>query len=123
MKKPEIRKADIIITTAFLLIAVCAFITADYFNKGTPVAEIIADGETIETISLTEHENRTIRNGNVTIEVRDGAIAITSSDCFGQDCVHTGFISRAGEISACLPNRILIRITGGSSNMPDAVSY
>lgn len=46
------------------------------------------------------------------IEVRDGKVAITESDCPGEDCVHSGWIDSMGRSIVCLPNRVEIRITG-----------
>ena len=48
------------------------------------------------------------------VEVRDGRIAIVDSDCPGEDCVHSGWISRPGRSIVCLPNRLEIRVTGTS---------
>lgn len=49
-----------------------------------------------------------------TITIQDGKVAITDSDCPGQDCVHSGWISGPGRSLVCLPNRVEIRITGSS---------
>ena len=52
---------------------------------------------------------------NVLFEVRDGQIAFIISDCPDQICVHTGFISRAGQMAACLPNGLIMLITNTES--------
>ena len=45
---------------------------------------------------------------NVIFEVMDGQIAFVKSDCPDQICVHTGFIGRAGQMAACLPNGLIL---------------
>ncbi|MDR1209471.1 MAG: NusG domain II-containing protein [Clostridiales bacterium] len=49
---------------------------------------------------------------NVTFETRDGKIAFTESDCPDHICVRTGFIGVAGESAACLPNGLLLTVSG-----------
>ena len=50
-----------------------------------------------------------------TVMIRGDRAAITESICPGEDCVHSGWISRSGRSIICLPNRVEVRITGGSS--------
>ena len=47
---------------------------------------------------------------NVIFEVADGQIAFVKSDCPDQICVRTGFISRGGQMAACLPNGLVLSI-------------
>ena len=51
---------------------------------------------------------------------RDGA-RVAASDCPGQDCVHTGTITRAGQSIVCLPEQVVVQLTGGGGGGPDAV--
>ena len=46
---------------------------------------------------------------------------MTFSDCKGQDCVKQHSISETGETIICLPNKIILEITGGE-NKYDAVA-
>ena len=57
-----------------------------------------------------------------TAALGDGAVAVTASDCPGNDCVHSGWISAAGRSIVCLPNRLEVRITGGAGDGVDAVT-
>ena len=36
------------------------------------------------------------------------------SDCPGQDCVHSGAVSRAGQSIVCLPARIVVELVGAA---------
>lgn len=45
---------------------------------------------------------------HVIFEVRDGEIAFVKSDCPDQICVRTGFLSRPGQMAACLPNNLIL---------------
>ena len=44
-------------------------------------------------------------------------IAITGSDCPGEDCVHSGWIKASGRSIVCLPNKVEIRIVGQSDDV------
>ena len=52
-----------------------------------------------------------------TITVTDGKIAITASDCPGEDCVHSGAIHTTGRSIVCLPNEVEVRIVNASSDV------
>ena len=56
------------------------------------------------------------------VEAEPGRIRIAESACPGGDCVHTGWINRAGERIICLPNRLVISITGVSDQTFDAMT-
>ena len=58
----------------------------------------------------------------LTVEVQPGRIRISESECPGGDCVHTGWISRAGSQIICLPNRLVISVTGDAHQEFDAVT-
>ena len=46
------------------------------------------------------------------------SVRVSDSDCPGQDCVHTGRISRAGQSIVCLPAQVAVQLVGAAT--PDA---
>ena len=58
----------------------------------------------------------------ITVEAQPGRIRVAHSDCPSQDCVHTGWVSRAGGQIVCLPNRLIITVTGSDAPQADAVT-
>ena len=89
-------------------------------------ASIVLDGETIGTYDLTgltEPVTLTVDQADypLTIRLEPGRVCIGESACPSQDCVHTGWISRAGEQIICLPHRLVISLTGGQQEF-DAVT-
>ena len=48
------------------------------------------------------------------------SVRVADSDCPGQDCVHTGAITRAGQSIVCLPAQVVISLVGAASDV-DAV--
>ena len=60
--------------------------------------------------------------GESIIEVRNGRTRFVSSPCIRQACVHSGWLTHAGEFAACLPNRISLTLVGHDPHF-DAINY
>ena len=56
------------------------------------------------------------------VRIEPGRIRVEESACPGGDCVHTGWADAPGEQIICLPNRLIISVTGQASNPIDAVT-
>ena len=78
-------------------------------------AEIWKDGQLVRELPLNRDAETEIQ-GEFTnhISIREGRVAVTESDCPGEDCVHTGWINRSGRSIVCLPNRLEVRVVNGS---------
>ena len=115
-KKLRFQKTDILAILAVLLVMAAVFV---WFRPDLETfagsAEIYLDGELLKVVSLAEDQTFTVGEKYTnTITVRSGKIAVTASDCPGEDCVHSGTISKAGKALVCLPNAVEIRIVGAS---------
>lgn len=113
------RKGDMVAIVAVLLVMGLVFAL---FLPGKPssgaVAEIYRNGKLLKTVSLAEDQEFTVEGAyRNTVTVRDGQIAVTASDCPGQDCLHCGFTGTAGKSIVCLPNGLEIRIVGKSGDV------
>ena len=77
--------------------------------------QIYQDGVLIRELSLEDNQIFEVIGEYLNvIEIQDRKVSVISSDCPGEDCVHTGAISGAGRSIVCLPNRVEIRIVGES---------
>lgn len=108
------------------LAALCAVLVWGGGNQATLEAVISIDGTEADRVRLTEAACRTYSNNGYTLTVEfcpagTPEVMVASSDCPGQDCVHTGAITRSGQSIVCLPARISITLTGGTAAGPDAV--
>ena len=54
---------------------------------------------------------QTSDGGTNTLVIHDGEAWISEANCPDKVCVHTGRISRPGEIIACLPHRVVVQIS------------
>ena len=52
------------------------------------------------------------------IEIQEGRVRMISSTCPHKTCVKTGWITHQGQLICCVPNRILIRISGNENKSP-----
>mgnify|MGYP002659636088 FL=1 len=50
------------------------------------------------------------------------SVRVSDSDCPGQDCIHTGAISRAGQSIVCLPAQVVVYLEGTpAAGQPDVI--
>lgn len=108
----QFQKGDILAIALVLVLAV--FVMVCFLPKddaGTSVAQIYQDGVCIQTLELSAPQSVTVAGKYTnTITVEDGKIAITASDCPGEDCVHSGAIHTSGRSIVCLPNGVEVRV-------------
>ncbi len=57
--------------------------------------------------------------GETIVALRGGAARILDSPCVHKVCMGMGEVGRSGDLLACVPNRIILRIEGGSAHEPE----
>jgi hypothetical protein len=77
-------------------------------------ASIAVGGKHWSTVDLYQNRNIEVKGkiGISQLEVKDGKIRFVHSPCDTQQCVHQGWINQSGEIVACVPNAVSVRILG-----------
>lgn len=119
---PELRpnRYDALVVLVVLslaaLLAVKPFLAARAVSDGALTVVVSADGRELDRAALADFGARTYESNGHTLTVfsADGSLAVAESDCPGQDCVHSGAISRAGQSIVCLPARIVIELVGAA---------
>ena len=109
-----------------LVLALALAVALPFYLRPSDVltCEIVRDGAVTQTIALTDTVNETITvEGAVTnhIEVTPEGVRFSESDCPDQVCVRSGLLTRAGQLAVCLPNRVIVRLTGAAAPEVDAV--
>lgn len=113
------RKGDLLAIALVVILAVSVAVCFLPKDTAMPVqAEIYQDGILVKTVSL-DHETAFAVTGKYTntITVANGNIAITASDCPGEDCVHSGSIHASGRSVVCLPNGVEVRVVNAASDV------
>lgn len=90
-------------------------------------ARIVLDGEEIAVYDLSalkEPVSLPLENCPypLVIQIEPGRIRVAETTCGSRDCVRTGWVDRAGGRIICLPNRLIITLTGTDPLEFDAVS-
>ena len=111
------RRGDLlaIALVAILALAVfAAFLPRDSAPENA-VVQILQDSQPVRELPLDTDIQIEI-SGEYTniIRIEGGRVSIAASDCPGEDCVHSGWISDPGRSIVCLPNRVEVRIAGTS---------
>ena len=121
------------VTDRILLLISLVGITAAWFTvqalvaSGPAVAEIYHGKRLLATYPLPKAGEvpKTFQiNGELgpsEILLDEEGVRITSSPCSAQRCVYSGVHHHAGDMIACVPNRILITIRGNAKRRFDAI--
>lgn len=110
--KRELVLAAGILLTALLLLLINKFL----HNDPAVFVEISIDGIPVETLDLKNDQEYTIKNdggGTNILIIKNGEAWVTEASCPDKICIHQGKISRDGEMIVCLPNRMIVKISGG----------
>ena len=113
------RKGDMLAIALVVMIAVIVAVCFLPKNSGGAVtAEVYQDGNLIKTLPLdTDTTFEIAGKYSNTVTVSNGSVAITASNCPGEDCVHSGAIHTSGRSVVCLPNAVEVRITSQTSDV------
>ena len=134
--KKYIRKADIILFIILLAAGLAASAVLAMSHTGGDTVIIESGGELYATYPLSEDRQVIVpapqekasslsvpddskpaseqyTHYNV-VTISSGKVTVTEGSCRNQVCVHHSAISLSGESIVCLPNKMIVRIEGGS---------
>lgn len=115
--KRVFRWGDAVVVAGVLLAALLVF-WLFLPKEEAAVAAVYLDGQLVDTLPLdTDAERLYTGEYRNTVTVKDGKVAVTVSDCPGEDCVHSGWTNTPARSIVCLPNRLEIRITAGGDDV------
>lgn len=108
------KKADIILAVLLIAAGLAASYILSFGQKSGEQLVITADGSEFGTYSLLEDREITVeQNDHINkVTIHDSKVSMSFSDCKGQDCVNHNEISLSGENIICLPNKVVLEITG-----------
>lgn len=102
---------DIILFALVLFLAVVALVIISFTKKNGTEVEILKDGISYGKYSISENRKIDV-DGLLTVVIEDNKVYVTDSKCKNGFCSSHSAISKSGEIIVCLPNSIVIKITG-----------
>lgn len=122
--KKLIKTGDMILIVFILAIAIGLLLIKLPARANTEQmhAQILIDGDTYMDIDLSQLDEEEVINARgCTIIADRSGIRFTDADCPDKICVHSGKLTKPGDMAACVPNKTMIRIVG--SEEMDAITY
>ena len=115
----RVRPGDWIAAVLIFTLATGIWAAGRSQSSGSLTALVRQDGQVVRTIAVTglsEPITFTLDGAYTnTIRAENGRICVESATCPGQDCVHTGWLTRAGQSAVCLENRVSITLEGAAT--------
>ena len=114
---------DYILAALIVIISALPILTSDIFSDSGEKQALIYKNNTL-AYTLNLSEDKEINIDKMTIMVKAGKIRVENSDCPQKICVNSGWISKPVEKIVCIPNKVLIEITGAPKEKEyDTISY
>lgn len=123
------RKNDLLLIAFLLVLAAAIYIfLLPKAGAGDYSYEIRQDNYVLHIIKVSELKTKvqfpiTTNHGNVIVDLDPvGGASIISSPCPDKLCIHQGRINKIGQTVLCLPEKVLVTVTGNrKEGEPDAV--
>jgi hypothetical protein len=123
----RVTPCDVVIIVLILLFSTGAILhTRRGLSRQSPEgleAVLYHEGTLFERLRLDNDREISVLNGRMSIEIKQGRIRVSKSDCPRQICVNMGWIKTPGQVIACVPNKFLVEIKSAGSPVLDAVVY
>ncbi|MBA7545629.1 hypothetical protein ES705_37998 [subsurface metagenome] len=110
----------------FIAIAVTGLIAFQAYCNQSGTLQVSIKGDSREWLfPLESDRNIEIKGplGITLVVIEDGAVRVSSSPCPEKICVKSGPVNKPGRWIACLPNRVIIAITGMSEQEFDGLTF
>ena len=124
LRSLRLRPGDFAVAALVLALAVAVWAAFLPGSSGGLCVEIYQNDTLLKRLPLADGLHETITLGGAvtnTVEIDGKSVRFSASDCPDQVCVRTGTLTRAGQTAVCLPNRVVVRLTGGTAEV-DAVA-
>ncbi len=122
--KAYMKKNDIILIIVLIVLSLFFVLILQFTKKEGTSLLVFIDGNEYKSFDLSEELSFTIEleDGNYnSFEIKDGYVKMISASCPDKICLHTKGIYYDKETITCLPNRVLLQVSGGESSEIDAV--
>jgi heptaprenyl diphosphate synthase len=120
---------EAVMILCLLLVTVALSISAAFLGSssklGNLTTEIYENGVLMEVLPMDRSEEFTIETarGYNRIFITEGNVRIIDADCAALTCVHSGAINRDGEMIACLPHHLVVKVKSDWDSGIDVISY
>lgn len=119
----RIKPADIVLVVLLVAVAAVSLVMVTRASAGEKgsMAIVEVNGKEVRRIALGDGQpaRKVVVhgvNGKSTIEFKDGRVRMVDSHCRDKICIGMAWVDAQGRSIVCLPNRVVIRVTGKRGN-------
>ena len=109
------KKRDFVFITLLMVVFLILLLIIREENNGTYIT-VSQDGKVIGSYALTEKEQVIEIGENNVLTIINNEAYMRNALCPDKICMERGKISKVGEEIICMPNRVIIRVEGGSGD-------
>ena len=126
MEKKKNNHLDLVIIACMIAIGLFAMTIVLFVQKDGEMVTVEVSGREVASFPLSEDVTYVIdgKNGGTnTLMIKDGYAWVEEASCPDGLCRNMGKIHNSSQSIICLPNEVVIRITGGEDSEIDAVIH
>ena len=107
-------KGDLLLIAIILIVSLGISLHLFSSKDNPTVAELYINNKLAKVIPLSQEGYFKYKYDNVSfsVDVKEGRVRISESNCPRKVCVHQGWISHSGESIICVPNKVVVKIRG-----------
>ena len=117
LMKLFLKPADFLFLALSAVLIVLSFLTMQ--GNNAPVAKAVIKVKNTEYIFPLNQPKELELEGELDkahLVIHDGCIQFVESPCRDKICIHMGKARKDGDFLACLPNRIIVTVEGGTGD-------
>lgn len=126
MEKKKNNHLDLVIIACMIAIGLFAMTIVLFVQKDGEMVTVEVSSREVASFPLSEDVTYVIdgKNGGTnTLMIKDGYAWVEEASCPDGLCRNMGKIHNSSQSIICLPNEVVIRITGGEDSEIDAVIH
>jgi len=116
------KRGDVVVLLVCLAAAGLLFLPRLLLSPANKLVVTASDGQ----LEFPLRDDIAQKIDGVLIEIKDSRARVASSPCRDQLCVKAGWLTRSGNVSVCLPQRVAIQVSGirnQESGGVDSIAY
>ena len=126
-QRKTLRRNDLLLIAALLLIALIGIVYLFFFRESGNTVKVTVDGELYGVYSLDDDQRVEIKSDEQgekrnLLVIQDGKAYMETASCPDFICVSHHKIFRDGESIVCLPNRVVVTVTKEKGDAPDIIA-
>lgn len=118
-----IRIGDIVIVAIGVALTAALSVTV-YSSANADIVRVTQGRHEHRDFSLAQQQRVSISGplGETVLEIDAGRVRVIASPCSRKICLRAGWLSSAGDATACVPNRVSIALLGSNPRF-DAMNF